>query len=252
MKPLILITNDDSYEARGIRTLIEVARSFGDVVVMAPRNNASCLSHSLTTQRPLRVYDVTKEEGLEVYCCDGTPADCVKLAVPQFCTRKPDLVLSGINHGSNSSINVLYSGTMGAAIEASILGINAIGFSLLSHNHQTDLTPCIPYVRKITSHVLEHGLPEYVSLNVNIPHITADQIKGIRICHEAKAQWLDSFEQRVDPRGQRYWWLTGKFVCDNPEEDSDEWALSNGYVSMVPVNADFTAYKAIESLKQLV
>lgn len=252
MKPLILITNDDGVEAPGIKALTGVAREFGDVVVMAPRNNASCLSHSLTTQRPLRVYDVTKEEGLEVYCCDGTPADCVKLAVPQFCTRKPDLVLSGINHGSNSSINVLYSGTMGAAIEASILGINAIGFSLLSHNHQTDLTPCIPYVRKITSHVLEHSLPEYVSLNVNIPHITADQIKGIRICHEAKAQWLDSFEQRVDPRGQRYWWLTGKFVCDNPEEDSDEWALSNGYVSVVPVNADFTAYIAIESLKQLV
>ena len=252
MKPLILITNDDGVEAPGIKALTGVAREFGDVVVMAPRNNASCLSHSLTTQRPLRVYDVTKEEGLEVYCCDGTPADCVKLAVPQFCTRKPDLVLSGINHGSNSSINVLYSGTMGAAIEASILGINAIGFSLLSHNHQTDLTPCIPYVSKITSHVLEHVLPEYVSLNVNIPHITADQIKGIRICHEAKAQWLDSFEQRVDPRGQRYWWLTGKFVCDNPEEDSDEWALSNGYVSVVPVNADFTAYKAIEILKQLV
>jgi len=252
MKPLILITNDDGVEAPGIQTLTRVAREFGDVVVMAPRNNASCLSHSLTTQRPLRVYDVKKEEGLEVCCCDGTPADCVKLAVTHFCSRKPDLVLSGINHGSNSSINVLYSGTMGAAIEASVLGLNAIGFSLLSHNHQTDLTPCIPYVRKITGHVLEHGLPNFVSLNVNIPHITADQIKGIRICHEANAQWLDSFEQRVDPRGQRYWWLTGKFVCDNPEKDSDEWALTNGYVSVVPVNADFTAYKAIESLKQLV
>ena len=252
MKPLILITNDDGVEAPGIKALTGVAREFGDVVVMAPRNNASCLSHSLTTQRPLRVYDVAKEEGLEVYCCDGTPADCIKLAVPQFCSRKPDIVLSGINHGSNSSINVLYSGTMGAAIEASILGLNAIGFSLLSHNHQTDIMPCIPYVRKITGHILEHGLPEYVSLNVNIPHIPADQIKGIRVCHEAKAQWLDSFEQRVDPRGQRYWWLTGKFVCDNPEEDSDEWALTNGYVSVVPVNADFTAYKAIESLKQLV
>ena len=252
MRPLILITNDDGVEAPGIKALTGVAREFGDVVVVAPRNNASCLSHSLTTQRPLRVYEVTKEEGLEVYSCDGTPADCVKLGVPHFCTRKPDLVLSGINHGSNSSINVLYSGTMGAAIEASILGLNAIGFSLLSHNHQTDLTPCLPYVRRITSHVLEHGLPEYVSLNVNIPHIAADEIKGIRICHEAKAQWLDSFEQRVDPRGQRYWWLTGKFVCDNPEEDSDEWALTNGYVSVVPVNADFTAYKAIGSLKHLV
>ena len=252
MKPLILITNDDGVEAPGIQILTKVAREFGDVVVMAPRNNASCLSHSLTTQRPLRVYDVKKEEGLDVYCCDGTPADCVKLAVTHFCPHKPDLVLSGINHGSNSSINVLYSGTMGAAIEASVLGLNAIGFSLLSHNHQTDLTPCIPYARQITGHVLEHGLPEFVSLNVNIPNISADKSKGIRVCHEAKAQWLDSFEQRVDPRGPRYWWLTGKFVCDNPEEDSDEWALTNGYVSVVPVNADFTAYKAIESLKQLV
>lgn len=252
MKPLILISNDDGVDAPGLKVLTEVAREFGDVVVMAPRNNASCLSHSLTTQRPLRVYDVKQEDGLEIYCCDGTPADCVKLAVTHFCPQKPDLVLSGINHGSNSSINVLYSGTMGAAIEASVLGFNAIGFSLLSHNHQTDLTPCIPYARKITGYVLEHGLPEFVSLNVNIPHIAAEQIKGIRICHEAKAQWLDSFEERVDPRGQRYWWLTGKFLCENPDEGSDEWALTNGYVSVVPVSTDFTNYKAIDNLKQLV
>ena len=252
MKPLILISNDDGVDASGLKVLTDTVCEFCNVVVVAPMNNASCLSHSLTTQRPLRVKEVRKEEGLEIYACDGTPADCVKLAVGHFCSRQPDLVLSGINHGSNSSINVLYSGTMGAAIEASILGINAIGFSLLSHNHHTDLTPCVPYVQRITRYVLEHGLPEYVSLNVNIPHIAAEEIKGIRICHEAKAQWLDSFEQRVDPRGQRYWWLTGKFVCDNPEEGSDEWALTNGYVSVVPVNADFTNYKAIEKLKTLV
>lgn len=252
MKPLILISNDDGVEAPGLKLLTEVAREMGDVVVVAPKNNASCLSHSLTTQRPLRVEEVHREDGLAVYACDGTPADCVKIAVNHFCPRQPDLVLSGINHGSNSSINVLYSGTMGAAIEASVLGVKAIGFSILSHNHNTDLTPCVPYARRITAYVLEHGLPEYVSLNVNIPHIPAEQIKGIRICHEAKAQWLDSFEQRVDPRGQRYWWLTGKFVCDNPKEGSDEWALTNGYVSVVPVNADFTNYKALENLKELV
>lgn len=248
MKPLILITNDDGVTAKGLRALDEVAMEFGDVVVMAPEYNASGLSHSITSSRPLRVREVKQAEGLSVYCCDGTPVDCVKLAVEYFCPRQPDVVLSGINHGSNSSINVLYSGTMGAVIEATALGIDAIGFSLLHHSPDADFGACLPYVRQIIGNTLEKGLPQGVSLNVNIPRLPSSDIKGIRICHEAKAQWNDSFEKRIDPQGRPYWWLTGKFVCDNPPESSDEWALRNGYVSVVPIHPDFTHYPAIEEL----
>ena len=252
MRPLILITNDDGVVAKGLRTLAEVAREMGDVVVMAPAANASGKSHSLTTERPLRVHEVERSEGLSVYSCDGTPVDCVKLAVEYFCPRQPRLVLSGINHGSNSSINVLYSGTMGAVIEATALGIDAIGFSLLHHSPNADFAGSVPYVRRIIGRVLEKGLPPEVSLNVNIPRLAADEIKGIRICHEARARWHDSFEQRTDPQGRPYWWLTGKFVCDNPPETSDEWALEHGYVSVVPVCPDFTRYDAIDKLTYLM
>jgi len=250
MKPLILITNDDGVAAKGLRVLVEVAMEFGDVVVMAPTANASGQSHSLTTTRPLRVHEVKKEEYRSIYACDGTPVDCVKLAVEYFCPRQPSLVLSGINHGSNSSINVLYSGTMGAVIEATALGIDAIGFSLLHHSPDADFSACLPYVRQIIGNTLEKGLPQGVSLNVNIPRLPASDIKGIRICHEAKAQWNDSFEKRIDPQGRPYWWLTGKFVCDNPPESSDEWALRNGYVSVVPIHPDFTHYPAIQELEE--
>jgi len=251
MKPLILITNDDGFAARGLRALDEIALEFGDVIVMAPEQNASGKSHSITTGRPLRVREVKLDKGLSVFACDGTPVDCVKLATEYFCPRQPDLVLSGINHGSNSSINVLYSGTMGAVIEATALGLNAIGFSILNHSPEADFEPSRPIVRHIIGHVLEHGLPPDVSLNVNIPRLEGNQIKGIRVCHEAKSQWLDSFEKRIDPQGRPYWWLTGKFVCQDPPVTSDEWALANGYVSVVPIHPDFTHYPAIDELKNL-
>lgn len=248
MKPLILISNDDGYAARGLHVLTEVAREFGDVVVMAPEQNASAKGLSLTTKVPVRVREVRLEEGLSVYACDGTPVDCLKLAYEHFCPRKPALVLSGINHGSNSSINVLYSGTMGAVIEATVLGMPAIGFSLLNHSPEADFESSRPIVRCIVGHVLEHGLPTGVALNVNIPRLAADAIKGIRVCHQASGRWLDSFEKRVDPIGRPYWWLTGKFDCDNPPDTSDEWALAHGYVSVVPINVDYTAYSALETL----
>lgn len=251
MKPLILISNDDGVDAKGLRTLCEVALEMGEVVVMAPDRNSSGKSHSLTTDRPLRVCEVRKLEGLSVFSCDGTPVDCVKLAVEYFCPRMPDLVLSGINHGSNSSINVLYSGTMGAVLEATALDIKAIGFSLLNHSPEADFSACVPYVRHIIGRVLDSGLPADVALNVNIPRLPVDQIKGIRICHEAKAKWVDSFEQRTDPRGCNYWWLTGKFICNDPPETSDEWALKNGYVSVVPIHSDFTHYESIGKLTHL-
>ena len=251
MKPLILITNDDGIAAKGLLTLSQVAREFGDVIVMAPDRNASGLSHSIVSSRPIRAQEISKEEGLTMCCCDGTPVDCVKLAVEHFCPRRPDLVLSGINHGSNSSINVLYSGTMGAVIEATALEIDAIGFSLLNHNPDADFSACVPIARHIIGRVLEQGLPLNVSLNVNIPRLPYDQLRGIRICHEAKAKWLDSFEQRTDPQGRPYWWLTGKFVCNDPPETSDEWALAHGYVSVVPIHPDFTHYPALDQLQNL-
>lgn len=250
-RPLILISNDDGVAAKGLKTLIEVATEFGDVVVMAPEHNSSGKSQSLTTDRPLRVRQVSENERISVFACDGTPTDCVKLAVEHFCPRRPDLVLSGINHGSNSSINVLYSGTMGAVIEAAAMDYTAIGFSLLNHNPEADFSGCIPSVRHIIGIVLTHGLPADVSLNVNIPRLAANEIKGIRICHEAKARWVDSYAKRIDPMGRPYWWLTGKFDCNNPPESSDEWALAHGYVSVVPIHTDFTHYPSIDKLKVL-
>lgn len=251
MKPLILITNDDGIAAKGLQTLITVAREFGDVIVMAPDKNASGLSHSIVSTRPIRAQEISQEEGLTVCCCDGTPVDCVKLAVEHFCPRRPDLALSGINHGSNSSINVLYSGTMGAAIEAVALCIPSIGFSLLNHSPQADFEPGIPFIRQIIRTTLDNRPPAGITLNVNIPRLPKGEILGIRICHEANAYWNDSFEKRIDPQGRPYWWLTGKFVCDDPSENSDEWALSHGYVSIVPIHCDFTHYPTIDKLKEL-
>lgn len=251
MKPLILITNDDGIAAKGLQVLTRVAREFGDVIVMAPQTNASGLSHSIVSSRPIRAQEISREEGLTVCSCDGTPVDCVKLAIEHFCPRRPDLVLSGINHGSNSSINVLYSGTMGAAIEAVALCIPSIGFSLLNHSPQADFEPGIPFIRQIIRTTLDNRPPAGITLNVNIPRLPEGEILGIRICHEANAYWNDSFEKRIDPQGRPYWWLTGKFVCDDPSEESDEWTLAHGYVSIVPIHCDFTHYPTIDKLKKL-
>ena len=250
MKPLILITNDDGVNARGIHVLSSVAAEFADVVVMAPERDASGTSHSITSTRPVRAKEWKMENGINVYSCDGTPVDCVKLATEHFCPRQPDLVLSGINHGSNSSINVLYSGTLGAVLEACALGFNAIGFSLLHHSHEADFSACLPWVRQVIGNTLKNGLPRGVALNVNIPKLPLEDIRGIRICHAAEAYWSDSFAGRVDPRGVPYWWLTGKFICENPPESSDEWALAHGYVSVVPIHTDFTHYPLIDELKK--
>lgn len=248
MKPLILITNDDGHAAKGLRTLVEVAQEFGDVIVMAPESNVSAKGLSLTTDRPLRAREVVGlfQPAVKLYACDGTPVDCIKLAYEYFCPRTPDLVLSGINHGSNSSVNVLYSGTMGAVLEATMLGVKAsIGFSLLNHSPNADFSPCVPFVRHIVGTVLEKGLPDNVALNVNIPRLPLEEIKGVRVCRQARACWVDSFEKRTDPRGRDYWWLTGKFQCPEPPHDSDEWALSNGYVSVVPIHPDYTCREAV-------
>ena len=249
MRPLILITNDDSVCAKGLQVLIDAVKDFGDIVVMTTELNASGKSHALTTNQPLRVRQVTVQQGLEVYACNGTPVDCVKLAEAFFCERKPDLVLSGINHGSNASINVIYSGTMGAVVEAAINGMPAIGFSLLNHDSDADFSACIPYVKQIVANVLEYGLPETISLNVNIPNLPYSEIKGIRVCREAKAYWSDSYEKRIDPNGKDYYWLTGNFVCNDKAEDTDIWALDNGYISIVPTQPDYTSFDNIDVIK---
>ena len=251
MKPLILITNDDGIASRGLRHLAHLAQEFGDVVVMAPDRNASGLSTSITCLRPLHAYLADKEEGIEYYACDGTPADCVKMGYEHFCSRRPDLLLSGINYGSNSSINIIYSGTMGAVLEGCLNGLPSIGFSLLSHKPEADFNACSPTIRHILRQVLQKPLPDFTALNVNIPHLPAEQIKGIRICRQARAAWEDSLEKHLDAYGKPFWTMTGRFVCNNPEHDTDEYCLSNGYVSVVPVSPDFTNRQQIPQSKNL-
>ncbi|MBQ9474421.1 MAG: 5'/3'-nucleotidase SurE [Bacteroidales bacterium] len=249
MKPLIFITNDDGHSSRGLACLTELALEVADVVVVTPELNSSGKSHSLTSNVPLRVRAISEGDHLSQYACTGTPVDCVKLGEEHLCPRKPDLILSGINHGSNASINVIYSGTMGAVIEASTLGYPAVGFSLLSHSAKADFSHCLDYVRAIIKDVLENGLPSRISLNVNIPKAESEPLKGIRVCREAGAYWSDSFEKRIDPSGQPYYWLTGKFVCLDNAEDTDEYALHNGYISIVPTHPDYTAPSYIEPMR---
>lgn len=252
MRPLILITNDDGVNAKGIAVLTKIARDFGDVVVMAPDRNASGKSHSLSTEAPLRVNTIASEPGLRVYSCSGTPVDCVKLAEEHFCERPADLVLSGINHGSNASVNVLYSGTMGAVLEASNNGFDAIGFSLLDHHADADFSACVPLIRHIIDTVLRKHLPKKVSLNVNFPPFCTEGYRGIRVCRESKAMWADSFEKRTDPYGRDYYWLTGNFICHDHAEDTDQWALENGFVSVVPTTTDFTAFDSLSAITELL
>ncbi len=252
MKPLILITNDDGVDARGIRSLIDIARSYGEVVVMAPMCNASGSALSFTGMRPLRVETVSQESGCTIYACDGTPVDCVKIAQEHFCPRTPQLMLSGINHGSNASINILYSGTMGAVLEASMAGLQAVGFSLLDHSPDADFSPAEPYIRSVIDEVLHNGLPAQVSLNVNIPVPPDGQLRGMRVCRQSSARWADSYEKRVDPHGRPYFWLTGRFECDDNGPETDQWALENGYVSVVPTTPDHTDFRMLETMEKRI
>lgn len=249
MKPLILITNDDGYQSKGIAELTRIACEFGEVVVMAPSANASGKSHSLTTEHPLSVTHVSHQPGLDIYSCNGTPVDCTKLAEEHFCQRRADLVLSGINHGSNASTNVLYSGTMGAVIEASNNGFPAVGFSILDHDPDADFSDCLPFIRTIIDNVLRNGLPPRVSLNVNFPAKMPQGYRGMQVCRESKAMWTDSFFQLPSSDGTPQYRLTGHFVCNDDQPGTDQWALNHGYVSVVPTTTDFTAHASIEPLK---
>lgn len=249
-KPLILVTNDDGITAPGISALVEVMKELGDVIVVAPDKPQSGMGHAITINSTLRLHKMKYYNVLGEYASTGTPVDCVKLAINKILHRKPDICVSGINHGSNMSVNVIYSGTMSAAIEGAIEGIPSIGFSLCDHSIDADFTASKVYARMIAKNVLKHGLPEGTCLNVNIPPLPLDKIKGVKVCRQAKASWVEELDERKDPSGKEYFWLTGEFRNFEPgNKETDVWANDNGYISIVPVQFDMTAYKALDKLQ---
>ena len=246
-RPLILVSNDDGIISKGISELIKFLRPLGEIVVMAPEGPRSGTACSLTTNEPIHYRLVRKDVGLTAYKCSGTPVDCVKLAFSTVLSRKPDLVVGGINHGDNSATNVHYSGTMGVVIEGCLKGVPSIGFSLCSHEPDADFTACGPYVRDIVTKVLQHGLPALTCLNVNFP--TDKELKGVRVCRQAKGQWTNEWENFAHRGDTSYYWLTGEFVDSDPQDEStDHWALANGYAAITPTTVDATAYALAEEM----
>lgn len=246
-KPTILVVNDDGIDAPGIKALIEVMKSLGNIVVVAPDGPQSGMGHAITIGKPLRMDKVDLYEGVEMYKCSGTPVDCVKLAVNKiFKGKKPDLCVSGVNHGLNNSINVLYSGTMSAAVEGAIESIPSIGFSLDDFEYDADFSHCKKYIEIISKQVLENGLMPGTLLNVNFPK--GDGLKGIKVCRQANAKWAEEFDERQDPHKRNYYWLSGVFQNNDQGEDTDVWALEHRYVSIVPVQFDLTAHHVIPVL----
>ncbi len=246
-KPTILVVNDDGITAPGIKALIDAVQDLGHIVVVAPDSPQSGMGHAITIGKPLRLDKVNLYKGVEMYKCSGTPVDCVKLAVNKILKgKKPDLCVSGINHGLNNSINVIYSGTMSAAVEGAIESIPSVGFSLDDFTEEADFSAAKKYVKEISSLILKNGLPPGVLLNVNFPK-TAD-LKSIKICRQANAKWAEEFDEREDPYKRKYYWLTGVFQLNDNGEDTDVWALNNNYVSVVPVQFDMTAHHAMNTL----
>lgn len=251
-RPLILVSNDDGITSKGIRTLVSIMKQIGEVIVVAPDSPQSGMGHAITVGETLRLEENTIFEDVRAFECSGTPADCVKIARNFVLKdeRGPDIVVSGINHGSNTSISVLYSGTMSAAIEGAIEGTPAIGFSLCDYSQDPDFSHVEESVKKIALQVLEKGLPKGVALNVNFPPKQNENLKGIRICRQANAKWQEDFDQRFDPNGRRYFWMAGNFINFDKGEDNDEWAIANNYVSVVPCQFDLTAHAAIPVLNE--
>lgn len=249
-KPTILITNDDGITAPGIRNLLEAVKDLGNVIVVAPDKAQSGMGHAITIGQPLRMTRMDLFGDVEAWQVSGTPVDCVKLAVDKILHGKPDLCLSGINHGANHSINVIYSGTMSAAMEASIESIPSIGFSLVDYSYEADFTAARFYVRKIVASLLEKKLDKHLLLNVNIPSIPKELIKGVKVCRQAYAKYEEDFEERKDPHGKKYYWLTGEFINFDKGKDTDVWALEHGFISVVPVQFDLTHYKLKSQLEK--
>jgi len=251
-KPLILVTNDDGISANGLKALVEVSRTLGEIVIVAPDSPQSGQGHAITLNTPLRLSKVNEFDE-EAYKCSGTPVDCVKLAKDIILKdRKPDLCVSGINHGSNASINIIYSGTMSAAMEASLEGIPSIGFSYLDYDAQADFAACKKIVHILMEKMLANPPEDKLLLNVNIPILPYEEIKGIKVCRQSKGNWTEEFIEAKDPRGQPYYWMTGEFYTEETAEDTDIWALNNGYVSVVPSHHDLTDYKQLEKLKEVI
>ena len=251
-RPLILVTNDDGITAPGIRKLIEIMTEIGDVVVVAPDSPQSGKGHAITINQTLSFEELKLDGPQRDFSCSGTPVDCVKIALDKILTRRPNLVVSGINHGSNSSINVIYSGTMSAAVEAGVEGLQAIGFSLSDFSWEADFDQAKDYIKSIVLKTLENPMPKGIVLNVNIPKLKKEEIKGIKVCKQANAKWEESFDERVNPHGKKYYWLSGYFNNMDNSEDADETALSEGYISVVPVKFDLTAYEYIDSLSKIL
>lgn len=247
-KPLILVTNDDSIFAKGIESLVEVAKSYGDVLVIAPDRPQSGMGHAISVNDPLRLSPYSKFGDVKAYSCNGTPVDCVKLAIYGVLHKKPDLLLSGVNHGANHSINVLYSGTMSAAVEGALEQIPSIGFSLLDYDAEADFEASKLVIKTLIENTLNNELTPGVCLNVNIPALPHDQIRGIRVCRQGSAHWQDKFDERKDTFGRPYFWLAGDFKDLDNGEDTDTWALNNNFVSVVPVQYDMTAHHEIALL----
>ncbi len=250
-RPIILITNDDGVTAPGIQNLVEAVKDLGKIVVVAPDKPQSGMGHAITIGQPLRLHKLHTEDNVETWSCTGTPVDCVKLAVDKVLHRKPDICLSGINHGANHSINVIYSGTMSAAVEAAIESIPSVGFSLLDFRIDADFTGARKFVRIIVEKMLSTKLDKHTVLNVNIPAVAPELLKGFKICKQAYAKYEEDFIERNDPHGRHYYWLTGEFVNFDKGKDTDVWALANNYVSVVPVQFDLTNYVLKAKLEKL-
>ncbi|PSL07296.1 5'/3'-nucleotidase SurE [Cecembia rubra] len=250
-KPLILVSNDDGITSKGIRVLVNIMKQLGEVVVVAPDSPQSGMGHAITIGETLRLYEEDIFEDVLAFKSSGTPADCVKLAKHYVLKdRRPDLVVSGINHGSNTSISVLYSGTMSAAIEGALEGLPSIGFSLCDYSSKADFSHVEEYVFKISQQVLNNGIAKGVALNVNFPPKRNEAIKGVKVCRQAHAKWQEEFSERYDPNGRKYFWMAGNFVNFDKGEDNDEWAIANNYISIVPCQYDLTAHHAITQINE--
>ncbi len=250
-KPVILVTNDDGVSAPGIYNLVEAIKDLGQIIVVAPDKPQSGMGHAITIGQPLRLQKVNLFGDIEAWACTGTPVDCVKLAVDKILHRKPDICVSGINHGANHSINVIYSGTMSAAVEAAIESIPSAGFSLLDYNIEADFSGARKYARMVVEHMLNTPLDKHTVLNVNFPSVPAELLKGLKICRQAYAKYEEDFLERQDPHGRHYYWLTGEFVNFDKGTDTDVWALDHNYVSVVPVQFDMTHYELKSKLEKL-
>ena len=248
-KPFILISNDDGYQAKGINSLVDMIRDMADILVCAPESGRSGMACAFSANDPLVLVPQRQEEGLEVWSCNGTPVDCVKLALEELCKeRRPQMVIGGINHGDNASVNAHYSGTMGVTLEGCMKYIPSLAFSLCTHDWFADFESLRPYIRKIVRKVLDDGLPKGVCLNVNFPVV--DQFKGVRVCRMAPGTWDNEVVKCRHPRGYDYWWMVGRYNNDEPEaEDTDNWALRHGYIAITPTKIDITSYEMIEQMK---